>query len=376
MYNDRQNNLELMTMLREVIVREEIQKFRGDSRQIFKLLIVRTFCSIWINDGYSFHDSILNIKQMISYRDGDYKKLDSERFKEKKNEWSDFLYTKKFNFITLENGVFNINEEILNKAIVFCRDYLKHNLDNKQNLFLFSNLMEFWDIEGLYLVETTTNVTIYPTHWIDITPFMYERPIYTFPDFQAYQDIINLWNDLVVKLDNHRIATGNERLSIHHSITSSYKYTIVAAVHFVETYLYYFYYHCRLEKKYEDNSLIKRGRVRSINDKEIVKDLLFEEYTIPAELNDKFQEYLEVLEIRDAIVHLSPFTDDTSNISRIEYTLRLGKLDVAKYVKTCFEFVEAINNVIDVNFLFWLDFMEKPDFDKFERISNLNINRR
>lgn len=376
MYGNRENNLAIFDTLQEVITREEIQKFRGQSRQLYKLLILNTFCSVWTNNYHDFNDSILNFQLMLSNRDNDYTELENERYKEKREYWCEYLYDYKFKMVSKVEEEFIINDDILNQALVFCRVFLTENLQNKQNFFLYSELKGFWDLESLFHEKTTAvNVVLNSSYWIDLTPFTNQLPTYTFPDYIAYQDMINLWNDLVIKFEKMQGAEGLEKASLHHSLTSSLKYNIVAAVHFVEIYLFYFYYHCRLERKYPNNTLTNRTRIRSINDKEIVDDLLFAEYNIPTELETKFVEYKEILDVRDAIVHLSPFTDDNSRISRLELTMQIGLDDVASYLKTCFEFVVAINNVIDENFLFWLDFMEIPDFGRIEKISNLNIHR-
>jgi hypothetical protein len=376
MYGNRENNLGILETSPEVITREEIGKFRGQSRQLYKLLILNTFCSVWTNNYYEFHDSIMNVQLMLSYRENDYTQLENERFKEKREYWCENLYDNKFTFVSKVDEDFIIDEDILNKALVFCRVFLTENLQNQQNFYLYSELKEFWDLESFFHEKTTaSNIVLYSSYWIDLTPFKHSLPIYTFPDYLAYQDMINLWNDLVNKYENLLSAVGQEQVSLQHSLFSSLKYNIVAAVHFVEIYLFYFYYHCRLERKFPENTLTNRNRVRSINDKEIVQDLLFEEYDIPTELETQFEEYKKILDVRDAIVHLSPFKDENSRKSRLELTMDIGLDEVAGYLKTCFEFVVAINNVIDENFLFWLDSMETPDFGRINRINNLNINR-
>ncbi|MGD6967126.1 hypothetical protein ACQCVP_11905 [Rossellomorea vietnamensis] len=374
-YNNRQNNLSSMENLREMVSAEEVRKFSGSSRKTYRILMVNIFSSMWRNDGRSYHDFFTQAMLMINLRDNDYEILESGEFQIKRDYWCKELYDNEFKFIKFENQQYIIDdEELLNKALKFCNDYIKEFLENDQKLYLYAIIQEFWDLKTLYRKKTAASLEeLLPSNWIDLNPFMYPLPIYTFPDYLAYQDMINIWNDLVEKSDKIIHAEGREKRSLQFSLVSSIKYSLVASVHFTEVYLFYFYYLCRLEGKYPENQLIKRRNIRSVNDKEIITDLVYEEFEdIPDALKSVYGEYLKILEIRDAIVHLSPFKDENTKKSRIELTLDLDMSVALRAIKTCFGLVKETNDIIGRDLLFWLNSMEMPYFDDFSKISNLN----
>lgn len=122
--------------------------------------------------------------------------------------------------------------------------------------------------------------------------------------------------------------------------------------------------------------LRKSNRLRSINDKQIIEDLILVEYpSAKSVLNTLYSRYLEILEVRDAIVHLSPFKDDDSKRSRIELTLYYSVNQVAEINTTCYHFVKTIDGLVNQGMLFWKTYMSDPNFKSLTLISNLNSAR-
>ncbi|MEA3318411.1 MAG: hypothetical protein U9Q88_00180 [Bacillota bacterium] len=375
MIYDRNNSLIVFELLEDFVSTTEIRKFRGNAKKMYRLLLLKTFCSAWTNDRREFQDGISQLILMLHYRDNNYTKFDEEDYNYKSNCWQDYLFERSFNCINKESDQYEVVEAHLITAIEFCRDFITEYLANKQTLYMYAQIESFWNLEELIKKNTTSTIRkILPCHWFDLSIFQYHIPILTFPDYLAYQDMINLWNDLIKKNEAYLTSNGIETRSIAHSIISSEKYTIVAAVHFVEIYLFYFYYLCKLQNTFPNNELTNRTNIRSITDKSIVEKLLMKEYLpLPVNIKKFYDDYKEILSIRDAIAHLSPFRDDHSNKSRIELSFNIGLSNVGRYLQTCYDFVLEIERSINGDLLFWTDSMEQPNFLSNKQINNLNI---
>lgn len=371
--------LEELINIRDAITTEEIRKFSGESRKTYRVLIMKIFCAAWTNNTAMFSQGIIELFIMLELRERDHTKLDEEEYTNKRNRWCSYLNI--YNFKCVQNNeeskIYSLNDDALNKGVKFCKNYLDEFIKTDQKMYMYSQIKDFWDLENVYKKSKTVKMNGFLScFWIDLRPFEAPIPTYTFPDYLAYQDMINLWNDAVYKRDKLITLKGDEveRRRISHSFVSTGKYAIVAGVHFVETYLFYFYYFCRLEKKFPRNKLTNRKNIRSVNDKEIIEQLLFKEYKdISQNLKELYEAYKQALEIRDAIVHLSPFKDDNSNKTRIELTMGFELWDISKHLQVCYDLVVAINETIDFNLLFWSELMEVPNFRGQKIISNLNI---
>ena len=267
--------------------------------------------------------------------------------------------------------MFIIEDSILNKYIEFLKVYLK----NEKTLFLYNEVKEFWDVNELF--NRTGNTSVLPHHWIELALFKYSLPINTVPEFFAYQDVINLWNEtlrkyneLVILNDNFKQGTDEYR-TINYTYSTLLRSTLTAGVHYFETYLYYMYYNLKHKMKFPSNSVIKRNDIRKINDKEIIRKLLYKEFSnLESLTEDNWAIYQEALEYRDAFVHISAFEEN--GVSRMQYLLSFDLAKLKLFLSNIFSFIEIIEQEVgEEKILFWKSLFENPDFLNEKIITNI-----
>lgn len=355
---------------------KDVMRFHsGDRRRAFRLAMACYFTSAFLNNEREFnwaqHKASIFF---MSWKIDDYTMINEIMIDEiLKRSVSYLCNTCYFKFLKEENEKnFIIDDTLLNKYIEFLTNYLK----SEKTLYLYNELEGFWDIERL--LNDTININIHPHHWIELYRFKYETPIHTFPEFFAYQDVINLWNESLAKyneLQNSLQVKNNindrDVRTINYSYSSLLRTTLTAGVHYFETYLYYIYYNLKSKMKYSRNKVINRSDVRKINDKEIIIGLLYKEIENLESLTSKnWAKYIETLEYRDAFVHMSAFEE--KGVSRMQYLVSFNKEKLISFLVNIFEFIEIIENSLGQDkILFWKYMFEKPDFENDVPISNL-----
>lgn len=375
----KQVNISLIDIMRGQIAKgyfeNEIMRFHsGDRRRAYRLVMASYFTSAFLNDEREFNWAQYRAFQMYtSAISNDYQLIDEEILDDILNRSVVYLCnTCKFRFLkSREKDKFIIEDSILNKYIEFLKVYLK----NEKTLFLYNEVKEFWDVNELF--NRTGNTSVLPHHWIELALFKYSLPINTVPEFFAYQDVINLWNEtlrkyneLVILNDNFKQGTDEYR-TINYTYSTLLRSTLTAGVHYFETYLYYMYYNLKHKMKFPSNSVIKRNDIRKINDKEIIRKLLYKEFSnLESLTEDNWAIYQEALEYRDAFVHISAFEEN--GVSRMQYLLSFDLAKLKLFLSNIFSFIEIIEQEVgEEKILFWKSLFENPDFLNEKIITNI-----
>lgn len=263
--------------------------------------------------------------------------------------------------------------------IKFLRDYLKSYKEKGKTLYLVSELEKILDIKRLFLSK---GVILKDHHWIDINLRNPATP--TLPEFYNYMDLINLWNDFIVKY-NKVVQMQEEKRAVRenptwreleYTYTSSLRTLIILAVNFVESYLYYYFYNAKQEKSYPSNKLFYiKGH--HIQDTQIIEDLIFEEHHYiksDKHVQELYSTYEEVVDIRNRLVHTSAFVDTKNKIGELQPLLNVNLIDSISHLQTCIDLVYFIDSKLPdkEKILFWWDKFESPNFSKRKKISVLN----
>ncbi|PID25171.1 hypothetical protein [Sporosarcina sp. P7] len=354
-----------------------VRNYSGDLKRIYRLLLVHYFAAAFTSNEEEFKWSQYKLSCMhMASNTSNLSDVDEDFVKEIKSKTFEFLCENlRFNLVeSLEDELHKsrVNDGILNSCVNFMLSYINQDV---RTLFLYSEIKEFWDVNLLYK-ENASEVCVLPGHWIELVPFKYNLPIHTFPEYFAYQDMINIWNDTIEKyavindIDFNRQSEIREK---HYSFNSSLRTSLILGVHFFETYLYYLYYNLKQTNEFSDNRLIKRSDVRKINDKQIVETLLYNEFPdLELKINVNYQKYLETLEYRDALVHMSAFSE--KGFSRMQYLLDINIDIVSKSLQNIVDMVEIIDIQVEkYGILFWKGMFEWPIFNETHKNSTLTI---
>lgn len=352
-----------------------INKFSGEYKRVYRLLLVHYFASSFVSNEEEFNWSQYQISRMYAAVRGNlFQLLEEDFLDEVKKKSLEYLCKElKFKFVSNLEGPIKsseVKDSLLNE---FVNILLTYKVDFKKTLYEYKDLEEYWDIQSLYKARKHDSI-ILSYHWIELKPFQINIPVHTFPEFFAYQDMLNSWNDLVEKykfINENTSINDREVREVHHSYNSSLRTTMTLGVHFFETYLYYLYFNIKSNGQYPGNKLIKRNDIRKINDKQILKDLVFKEFTgIGQTTATHYDKYLETLEYRDAFVHMSAFSEN--GLSRMQYLLNLHFSMVCESLQNIVDFIEIIEKSIgQEQILFWKEKFDWPEFLKHEKISNL-----
>lgn len=362
----------------EIISNVTIRKFSGDTKVIYRLLIANFFCSSFTSDFERFNYAKGNLERLyFSLKNNNVHQLDKDELKDIKLNCTMYLHLRcKLNVMVFDKSLDEnyVNEEQLNSSVVFFRKYAEDYTNSKKTLYRYSNVKEFWKIERFY---EKPNTKLLPHHWIEIKPFNYPYPILTFPEYFAYQDLINLWNDTLAK-HNETEELGfryndSKSRETRYSYFSSLRTCLTLGVHFIETYLYYLYYNMKSNPIFKNNAIIKRKDIRKITDKTIIEKLIFEEFPdLKSNLNSFYKKYKETLEFRDAFVHMSAFTEDKSDLSRMQRLININIDMITGYLQNGIDMIINIEEGIQENkILFWWDRVESPNFINKNHISPL-----
>jgi hypothetical protein len=352
-----------------------IRNYTGNYKRGYRLLIAHYFTAAFFNEEPEFNWAQFNLSLMYMEKDMKEKvKVNQDFINEIEERSLKYLCDKKklkLKKYDEQNSKFIINDEKLIEYVDFLKKYIK----DKKTLFLYKDLSSFWDLNDLYKNEISEKHTeIYHHHTFELVPFRYSGPIHTFPEYFAYQDMINLWNLTINKYeivkDEKEILNTTLRSDLY-TYNSLLRTTLIVGVHFFETYLYYLYYNIKESHTFPKNKLCNRKDIRKINDKNILEELLFKEYKdIKGKTDKNYNVYLETLEYRDAFVHMSAFFD--MGISRMQYLVDIDIDYLSKFLSNIITFIDILEEELgDKKILFWKNLFEWPDFNEISTKSNL-----
>lgn len=354
-----------------------VRDFTRDNKRAYRLLIVHTMVASFFNDEDEYNWAQFKISIMFMEKDMANKVAVNDQFitEIKKRALKYLCIEKELRFIDSigeEIEISVINDNKLQNCVNFLQKYVK----NGKTLFLYEELQEFWDLKSLYKKHLNNHTEVMTHHWIELVPFVYQMPIHTYPEFFAYQDMINLWNEMIEKYDIVKdldFSIKDDNRKFFYSYNSLLRNTLVIGVHFFETYLYYLFYNIKSKGLFHKNKLICRNDVRKINDKSILKDLLFKEYVgLENSTLNLLAKYLETLDYRDAFVHMSAFNE--KGISRMQYLVDINISFVSESLQNIVDFILLIEKEVGAdNILFWKEKIEWPNFIKLEKVYNLII---
>lgn len=357
----------------DMLDNKTIRDFGGRYRKPYRILIINFYCSAFMSNIEGFNFSTQYLSEF-------YQALKRKELKKIRPEFLSYIEESIPEFMKLELRVDIKSDPLILKALEFFRDYRKDYIEQKKSLFLYKDLAEFWKIEDFY--KERFNVMAH--HWIELQPFVYTKPVLTFPEYFAYQDMINIWNQAIEKTEKlyelekgYPSPTDIEYRTTKYTLSTLMRNSIISGVHFVESYLYYLYYNLREKRIFEENTLLNRRDIRKINDKEIIRDLIYKEYPNSEESLEKlFDKYLVVLEDRDAFTHISAFSEDNKYMSRMQRLININLSSVKESLENNIEFVLAIESIIgEERILFWWDYVEYPIFENRRNISPLMLNK-
>ncbi|QTD40615.1 hypothetical protein [Sporosarcina sp. Te-1] len=353
-------------MLGKLSSSKNIRKLRGPAKRFYKLYLIKMFADAVYNNYSDYKKMEKFLHDMLADK-GDTL-LKQMRGSEKRDDMfeRDILLLQK-------TFLFKISDGNLDRIIEFIRSYSLNYLTSEKTLYKYKDLKFF--IMDIHFYD----IAILPHWWIDLNPFI-KQPTITFPEYFAYQDIINLWNDVLdkeermyrMRKDKGLSLSNREYRCLNHSSNTTLRMCLIAATNFVEGYLLYYFYNVKSMNKYPGNSLVKETKIRKINDKRIYKELIKKEYTSQVGIIDPlYKKYEEMLDLRDRIVHLSAFKDDEVSHSQMQPLISISIDKTAEMLSDCVDLVLSIEGMVEEKLLFWWDSMEYPDFKSYKRISNL-----
>lgn len=365
---------DISKLLHELIKTESVRSLSSKGKKYYKLLIC-DLCHNALTAGiFNLTASFISAKLIYEKNIvGDERlQVEDKEFIRVQNDVLNKLSRDKF--------IFPSKDSQLDLIIAFFRKYIINLIDKKQTLY---NISELENIIDVITLMGRRGYKLKRHHLVEISGEMGMIP--TFPEFFNYQDLINLWNDLIHKIEMDKdillkiqqgdpvINSGDPRRGLYYSITSSYRTLNILAVNFVESYLYYYFYNIKSSNKYPANKLMKL-KERKISDKQIVNDLIFTENpSIKEKLFDTFIEYEKVVNLRDRFVHTSVFIDSNNNVPQLQPLINITFDETVNNLQSCINFILQLEDALeeDEKLLFWFEIFEQPDFTKKTKISNL-----
>ncbi|MEY2195761.1 hypothetical protein AB7942_23960 [Neobacillus sp. BF23-41] len=357
----------------EMCSSEKIREFRKHTKPVYKYMLCGIFKEIIVKGDYLSSWTYGQAKfmsvtpELIPNQDGPgYAQMKQRVIGELRES----------QFITPDR------DSQVDMIIKFFRDYLNSYKENEKTLYLISEVKNIIDVKAL-IKELKGNV-LKDHHWVDIN-FKQQPIVPTFPEFFNYLDLINLWNDFILKYEKAKqLAEKEENTSqnpewreLDYSYSASLRTLVILSVNFVEAYLYYYFYNMKQEKKYNKQSKVFNLK-GYIQDTQIVEDLIFQVHTNirdDAGIQQLFENYEEILKIRNRLVHTSAFVDNSNKIAELQPLINIKLDDVTSYLQTCVDFVINIDTMLpsDEKILLWWEYFETPIFANKEKISVLNI---
>lgn len=356
-----------------------IRRFSGQYKRTYRVLILQCFCASIFNNHDKFYYALTKLQMMyLKLQIDEVGTISKDALRDYDLNCILYLTRCGLKLMDLDKTVGEddyIIESQLKIASKFFQKYKEGLVTAEQTtLYMYEEIEPFWDPAPMY---KELGIKLFPHHWFDLVPFENNKPVHTFPEFFAYQDLINLWN---VTIEKHRETQIKEfdwnipsTRELRYSYFSSLRTTLILGVHFFETYLFYLYYNLKSLNNFPNNRLIQRTDVRRVNDKQIIEDLLFIEFPLLVPLlSPLYLKYKETLNYRDAFVHMSAFTEDHSAISRMQRLINIDIEFVVDGLDNIINLIELIEtNIDDSGILFWWEFFEKPVFANKIHIDSL-----
>ncbi|MNI17749.1 hypothetical protein D3C73_711310 [compost metagenome] len=206
---------------------------------------------------------------------------------------------------------------------------------------------------------------------VAVTPSYYSVLFkkYTGHTLTHYMDVINMWNDLIIKKERYdTIEDSRELRALNYSMVTSIRWLVIQAVTYVESYLYYYYYNVSNDPKLKAR-LPKFNR--HVQGTDIVERVIFDFH--PDIKHDgafflAYKKYMTILKLRDRFVHTSAFPNLADNLSELHPLLNLSLKTTAEHLTSCFNFVNKVEDALpkDERLLFWKDRFDEPDFSSLE----------
>ncbi|ETT56076.1 hypothetical protein [Paenibacillus sp. FSL H7-689] len=354
-----------------------IKRFSGEYKRTYRLLMIQCWCSSFFNDRSKFYEAFQEIKRLYRALNTSTVGQINKQVLSQINQNCAIYLTDNCGMKIKDKDKTYEDDYLLESNIQQAADFLIKYKDNlMQNkpitLYRYSEISSFWDLSDQYKENK-----LLEHHWFDFRAFEMPQPIFTFPEYFAYADLINLWNDTIKKMNDTLTKGYNSKVAetreLRFSYFSSLRTVAILGVHFMETYLYYLYYNLRSLKKFPENTLLNRKDIRSINDKQIIEELLFIEFpSLQANIVPLYQKYQETLRDRDAFVHISAFTEDHSGASKMQRLVNIDINDVINDLDNIINMIELIEAGIgEDSILFWWDLFERPVFKRKTYISPL-----
>lgn len=361
---------ELIDELIEMSSSEKVREFSSHPKKVYKHYLAGILNDIIFGDhvalSFYFHQA-----KAMSVLPREWENKDAFGYRKSKKMTLDTL--KSNYFISPER------DSQLDLIIAFLRKYLNDLKYNRKTLYLVSELEKIIKIKEYFLVER--GLSIKDHQWLDITE--HHELVLTSPEFFNYLDLINLWNDYIIKHDridkllSENIAdrSNRELRELDYSIKGSERALIILATNFVESYLYYYFYNIKSSNSYPRNKLHRLNGF--IQDTQIVEDLIFEEHESikrNTAIQTAYATFKESLQIRDRFVHTSAFVDSSNKIAQLQPLLNILTGDTIKYLQNAIDFVYLIDSNLPSNeqILYWWEQFETPDFSKQKLIDPLN----
>ncbi len=275
--------------------------------------------------------------------------------------------------------------ETVDKCIRFFRERIKSIKTKQASLFKASELSEILDVQKIF------EQVIKPHHWLDFN--LNDGLIPTVPEFIAYGDVVNLWNDLIEKAelyqeeekqpinDFERYNSKSNRL-VRYQLGTLMRTTWIAAVTFAECYLYYIFYNLSNDNYPLHNQASKDLLgAKKIEDEEIVERILFLEFSDISsnhKIKKLYKDYKEINNKRNRFIHPSAFNDKSQNISLLQTILNTNTGEVRDAVIVCTKLVKEIDDNLpdELRILFWWEKITHPDYENYKVGSIVNPNKR
>lgn len=342
-------------------------------KRLYRHLIAELFVDIIFSNNEHFTITLLNT-QDIYFNDI------IGRNRQKISEQECNVLEEEGYFYLNQYDVMVSNSVEVNELAKFAHEFFKNLQTNNQTLYKYKDVKWWLNLEKKYNSRVIRDFS-----WVDLKPFSYTKaPVLTYPEFFTYQDLINTWNVVLEKENqlNELYESSHNQLhplyrSTNHAYYSFMRTSLILAVNFVESYLFYYYYNIKEAGKYQDIEIVTRGSRSTVKGVDIISDLILQKYSISDESFDRLVgEYNSLYLFRHRLVHLSAFEFDNSNLSELQPLINDDEIsiaNVASKLDSCIRLVVTIeeNLLEDEKLLFWWNTMEYPDFSSMKSISNI-----
>jgi hypothetical protein len=323
-----------------------LDKLSSSYKRCYKIFL----CSIFYNIIVGRHFTEVQIRMIKTANLIGTRKASKSDFESQENSWKETLY-KSFDE---KNFIRPYGDDLINKIIFFSRKRLSR-LKNGNSLFQASELRDILDIKNFFRLPRIEGY-----HWIDFDLKIGLIP--TFPETIVFHDLKILWNEYLMEREKYRVQSSNitipnyvdhikdeENRARDYKLITLRRLLIVSGVTFVEAYLYDLFYCIKNSPQYSVDQKIRTVlEIKKISDKEIVERLLFVLFDqIKIKVQDEYNLYIKkCINRRDRYIHVSSFTDGSTNLSNLEPLLRLSEEDLVSGLQVSVDLVHKIDDLL------------------------------